>query len=257
VGQKTNPKAFRLVTTQKHLSNWYSNKFTYSNLIEEDFLIRKTINEFFDQFLSISEIEISRVISEKNEKNTVNITINALFPRAVQSFKTINSFLNEENVAKKQLIDSSLVMAISKKNNYLKNNLKSITLFLLKQTTRQVISLLQKKTNKNYFIKIKFLKHQVESAKLIAKYIALQLERRVSFGRAMQFIIKKVQNNSSLNGVKIEISGRINNVEKAKTVWKRDGKIPLHTLKTKIDYTHQIAQTVSGILGIKVWLFIS
>ena len=82
MGQKTHPKGFRLVTTQKHLSDWYSNKLTYPELIEEDYLIRSKIQENFQEFLSISNIEISRITQEIGKKEYVNITINALFPRA-------------------------------------------------------------------------------------------------------------------------------------------------------------------------------
>jgi small subunit ribosomal protein S3 len=61
VGQKTHPKGFRLVTTQSHLSQWYSNKKAYSTLIEEDFFVREKVTEFFAEFLSISQIEINRI----------------------------------------------------------------------------------------------------------------------------------------------------------------------------------------------------
>ena len=61
MGQKTHPKGFRLVTTQKHLSQWYVKKNIYPSLIEEDFLIRSKIDQFFQEFLSISKIEINRI----------------------------------------------------------------------------------------------------------------------------------------------------------------------------------------------------
>ena len=61
MGQKTHAKAFRLVTTQNHLSEWYTNKFSYSELIKEDFFIREKVNQTFDEFLSISKIEINRI----------------------------------------------------------------------------------------------------------------------------------------------------------------------------------------------------
>ena len=68
MGQKTNPKGFRLVTTQKHLSDWYSNKLIYPSLIKEDFLIRSKVEEMFKEFLSISRIEINRVNQEIDQK---------------------------------------------------------------------------------------------------------------------------------------------------------------------------------------------
>jgi small subunit ribosomal protein S3 len=68
---------------------------------------------------------------------------------------------------------------------------------------------------------------------LIAKYIAEQLEKRIPFRRAVKQTIKKVQ-RTTMKGIKIQVSGRLNGVEMARSEWKRDGKIPLHTLKAKI-----------------------
>jgi ribosomal protein S3 len=95
VGQKTHPKGFRLVTTQKHLSNWYGNKFLYSSLIEEDSFIRLKINEFFKDYLTISKVEISRITQEIGTKEHVNITVNALFPRAKEMSKKVNKYFSE------------------------------------------------------------------------------------------------------------------------------------------------------------------
>jgi small subunit ribosomal protein S3 len=58
-----------------------------------------------------------------------------------------------------------------------------------------------------------------------------------------------------MKGIKIEVSGRLNGAEIARSEWKRDGKVPLHTLNADIDYVHYMAHTVYGVIGIKVWLF--
>jgi len=60
-----------------------------------------------------------------------------------------------------------------------------------------------------------------------------------------------------MKGIKIQVSGRLNGVEMARTEWKRDGRVPLHTLRAKIDYIHERADTIYGVIGIKVWLFVS
>ena len=75
MGQKTHPKGFRLVTTQSHVSQWYSNKKAYSTLIEEDFFIRSKVDEFFKDFLSLSKVEINRIkqaILYKTKKIKIN-----------------------------------------------------------------------------------------------------------------------------------------------------------------------------------------
>jgi len=138
--------------------------------------------------------------------------------------------------------------------NNSKGNLKRFTTLLLKRNVRNLIRFLQMKNDKNYYIGIKFIKNPFEDATLIAKYIADQLEKRTPFRRAVKQTIKKVQ-RTEMKGVKVEVSGRLNGIDIARSEWKRDGKVPLHTLKAKIDYTHQRAETIYGVIGIKVWLF--
>lgn len=246
MGQKTHPKLFRLVTTQTHLSNWYSNKPKYSELIEEDFFIRSKINQTLEEFLSISKIEISRIQQENDAKEYVNITVSSLFPRAKEMYKKVTKYFVEQKDASGQKNIASLTNS--------KGNLKKFTSLLLKRTIRNLIRLLQIKTKKNCNINIKFIKNPFEDATLIAKYIADQLQKRTPFRRTVKQTIKKVQ-MTSMKGVKVELSGRLNGIDIARSEWKRDGKIPLHTLRANIDYTHQEAKTIYGIIGIKVWLF--
>jgi small subunit ribosomal protein S3 len=247
VGQKTHPKGFRLVTTQDHLSKWYSNKLVYPSLIEEDFLIRSKADKLFNEFLSISKIEINRISQDIDQKEYVNITIHALFPRAKDMYRKVTKYFTETT-------DGSNPKTVSLLNNS-KGTLKRFTSLLLKRNIRNLIRLLQIRTNKNYFIAIKFIKNPFEDATLIAKFIADQLEKRIPFRRAVKQTIKKVQ-LTSLKGVKVQVSGRLNGIEIARSEWKRDGKVPLHTLRANIDYTHHEAETLYGIIGIKVWLFI-
>jgi small subunit ribosomal protein S3 len=247
VGQKTHPKGFRLITTQKHLSEWYSSKKNYPSLIEEDFLIRTKVEEYFQEFLSISKIEINRINQENNQKEYVNITIHSLFPRAKEMYKKVAKYFSENG-------DNTNQRTLTILNNS-KGNLKRFTSLLLKRNIRNLIRFLQIKTSKNYYIGIKFLKNPFEDATLIAKFIADQLEKRIPFRRAVKQAIKKVQ-LTSMKGIKVEVSGRLNGTDIARSEWKRDGKIPLHTLKATIDYTHQRAETIYGVIGIKVWLLV-
>lgn len=246
MGQKTHPKAFRLVTTQKHLSDWYSTKFAYPSLLEEDYLIRTKINKIFGEFLSLSKIEIQRINQDNEGQEYVNIVIHSLFPRAKEMYKKVTKYFNEN-------IENTNSKTISLLNNS-KGNLKKFTSLLLKRNIRNLIRFLQIKTKKDYDITIKFIKNPFEDAILIAKYIGEQLEKRTPFRRAIKQTIKKVQ-RTEMKGIKIQVSGRLNGVEMARSEWKRDGRVPLHTLRAKIDYTHQEALTIYGLMGIKVWLF--
>jgi small subunit ribosomal protein S3 len=91
-------------------------------------------------------------------------------------------------------------------------------------------------------------------AALVAQSVAQQLERRIMFRRAMK---RAVTNAMRLGGqgVKIQVSGRVNGAEIARTEWYREGRVPLHTLRADIDYGFAEAHTPSGVIGIKVWLF--
>lgn len=91
-------------------------------------------------------------------------------------------------------------------------------------------------------------------AQLVAESVAQQLERRIMFRRAMK---RSVANSMRLGaqGIKINIAGRLNGAEIARSEWYREGRVPLHTLRADIDYGFAEARTTYGIIGIKVWIF--
>ena len=246
MGQKTHPKGFRLVSTQDHLSKWFGSKFLYPSLIEEDYFIRSKIHESFKDFLSISKINIDRIPQETQTNEHVNITINALYPRAKEMSRKVTKYFSDNNDTQNSKTISSITSG--------KGTLKRFTTLLLKRNIRNLIRFLQIKTKKNYYINIKFIKNPFEDAMLIAKYISDQLEKRTPFRRAVKQSIKKVQ-RSNMKGIKIQVSGRLNGIDIARSEWKREGRVPLHTLKAKIDYAYERAETIYGVIGIKVWLF--
>ena len=91
-------------------------------------------------------------------------------------------------------------------------------------------------------------------ARLVGESIAQQLERRVSFRRAMK---RAVQNAMRMGaeGIRVNLAGRLGGAEIARTEWYREGRVPLHTLRADIDHAHVEALTPYGIIGIKVWIF--
>jgi len=90
-------------------------------------------------------------------------------------------------------------------------------------------------------------------AQLVAENVASQLERRISFRRAMKRAVQITMEQGAL-GIKIRASGRLGGAEIARTEWYREGKVPLHTLRTPIDYGFTEAETVAGKIGIKCWI---
>jgi small subunit ribosomal protein S3 len=108
-------------------------------------------------------------------------------------------------------------------------------------------------TNLEVFLDIKEVRKPEVEAKLVAENIASQLEKRISFRRAMK---KAVQASMRLGakGIKIECSGRLGGAEIARTEKYSEGSVPLHTLRNDIDYANAEAETTYGICGIKVWI---
>lgn len=91
-------------------------------------------------------------------------------------------------------------------------------------------------------------------APIIAEFICQQLEKRVAFRRAIRQAVQRAQ-KAHIKGIKIQVSGRLNGAEIARSEWVREGRVPLQTLRADIDYSYKRAQTIYGVLGIKVWLF--
>ncbi len=96
-------------------------------------------------------------------------------------------------------------------------------------------------------------KPEIDAA-LVAENIGQQLERRVSFRRAMKRSVQNAMRMGAL-GIRINCAGRLGGAEIARTEWYREGRVPLHTLRADIDYAHHEALTAYGIIGIKVWIF--
>jgi small subunit ribosomal protein S3 len=92
------------------------------------------------------------------------------------------------------------------------------------------------------------------NASLLADLVAEQLEKRIAFRRAIREALQRAQ-KQNVNGIKIQVSGRLNGAEMARSEWIREGRVPLQTLRADIDYATKEAETIYGVLGIKVWLF--
>lgn len=107
---------------------------------------------------------------------------------------------------------------------------------------------------KEVAINIKEVKRAQSNAQLASENIATQLEKRVAFRRAMKKVMQLAMKNGA-KGIKVKVSGRLAGAEMARTEWYMEGRVPLHTLRAKIDYGFAEAMTTYGIIGIKVWVF--
>lgn len=113
---------------------------------------------------------------------------------------------------------------------------------------------LQKLADKKIQIKIKEIKRPEADAQLIALNVARQLTMRGSFRRALKMAVSSAM-RAGVQGVKIKVSGRLGGAEMARTEWHKDGRVPLHTLRSDIDYGFAEANTTFGKIGVKVWVY--
>jgi len=109
-------------------------------------------------------------------------------------------------------------------------------------------------TGKEVSIDIKEIRKPEVDAQLVAENIALQLEKRVAFRRAMKKSVASALRFGTL-GVKVSCSGRLAGAEIARSEWYREGRVPLHTFRADIDYGFARARTTYGVIGIKVWMY--
>nr|QCI08713.1 ribosomal protein S3 [Sphondylothamnion multifidum] len=115
---------------------------------------------------------------------------------------------------------------------------------------------LEKKLRQNKKVRINIIEitEPDKEAILLAEWIAQQLEKRIAFRRTVRQGIQRAQ-KANIQGIKIQVGGRLNGAEIARKEWVREGRVPLQTLRAQIDYAYTRANTLYGILGIKVWLF--
>ena len=113
---------------------------------------------------------------------------------------------------------------------------------------------LSKLVGKEIAVNIKEERKPQTSAQLSAENVAQQLERRVAFRRAMKRVMQNALKGGA-KGIKVSVSGRLGGAEMARTEWYLEGRVPLHTLRARIDYGFAEAHTAYGCIGIKVWIF--
>jgi small subunit ribosomal protein S3 len=92
------------------------------------------------------------------------------------------------------------------------------------------------------------------NASLLADLVSEQLEKRIAFRRAIREALQRAK-KQNVKGIKVQVSGRLNGADIARSEWIREGRVPLQTLRADIDYATKEANTISGVLGIKVWVF--
>jgi small subunit ribosomal protein S3 len=113
---------------------------------------------------------------------------------------------------------------------------------------------LQRITDSEIFLNIQEVRKAELDAKLVAESIATQLERRVSFRRAMKKAVQTAMKFGA-KGIRVNCAGRLGGAEMSRREWYREGRVPLHTLRADIDYGLAVSKTTFGVIGVKVWIF--
>ena len=211
MGQKTHPTGFRTGVNKAHNAIWFANYGAYSEVLKEDYKIRKFFEKKFESLYSkagIAKLEIKRKV------NQIELIIHAARPKAIAADTDQASLIVE-----------------------LKNSLKTLV-----------------NGSKQIRVKVLQVARSENESSLVARSISDQLEKRVAFRKAIRQTTQTLQ-KSGVKGFKIQVAGRLNGAEIARAEWAREGRVPLQTLRADISYATHRANTIYGVLGIKVWIF--
>ena len=203
MGQKVDPRGFRVGVINDWNSKWYADTKHFGDYVVEDHKIREYVKKKL-YASGISKIEIERT----------------------QRFVKVNIFTAKPGI-------------VIGKGGALAENLKVD---------------LEKMISKQVNLNIVEVKDVDINAQLVAENVANQLERRISFRRAMKQCMQRTMKAGAL-GIKIAVSGRLGGADMARTEFYKDGTVPLQTLRADIDYGFAEANTTYGKVGVKVWIY--
>jgi small subunit ribosomal protein S3 len=219
MGQKVNPNVFRLPVTADRASIWYTNNTRYADLIEGDFLIRSIINSHYKNPV------ISRVLIDRSG--------------CIELKQSDNQTLSHE-----------IVISIYSSNpgHIVGRNGKELD--ALRMKLRKVFG------HAKFKIDVVECKRGDSDASLIAQNIAAQIKKRGNYKRIAKKAIESAMRFDDCLGVKITCSGRLGGAEIAKSEIFKMGSIPLHTISANVNYALATSETIYGVIGIKVWVYL-
>lgn len=215
MGQKVNPIGLRTALTKNWESRWFANKGLFGEWLHEDLKIRKFIKEEY-------------MIKNKGQNEL------AAAAAAIARIQ-IERYANRVRVT---IHSARPGLLIGKKGEELD---------VLRQAIARLVG------GKELFVEIAEVRRAEVNAQLVAENIAMQLERRIGFRRAMKRAIQTAM-EMGVDGIKINCAGRLGGAELAREEQYKEGRVPLHTLKANIDYGFAEAATTAGKIGVKVWI---
>nr|YP_009501437.1 ribosomal protein S3 [Passiflora pittieri]AXB38004.1 ribosomal protein S3 [Passiflora pittieri] len=231
MAQKINPLGFRLGTTQNHHSIWFEQPKNYSQGLQEDKRIRNSIQNYVKKNIKIPSgvVGISRIEIEKK--------IDAIRVRIYLGFLKL---LIERQPKKIEELDMKKIKELQMKA------IKELPMIVQKELNP---------TNRELKINIKRIQNPYKDPNILAEFIAEQLKNRVPVRKAMKKAVELAKEVGA-KGIQVKIAGRLGGNDIARATWLRKGRVPLQTLRTKIDYCCYTVRTIYGVLGIKIWIFV-
>lgn len=238
MGQKVHPFGFRLGITQEYKSNWFAKpckKGEFSQLIAEDSAIRTTLFQQLTQF-GLTDVNINR------HADFLQVVLYVSKPRVfTQAQEQAYDHRNALSTGDTSSASIAHHIVYTLRYIYKRSLIRNLTYGEDKHIDHSKLSVIIKRCD-SY------------SAHAIAQQIREDLQKRTPFRRCLKQALTTIK-QSNTKGAKIQIAGRLNGSEIARTEWTREGQLPLHTLRAKIDFCYVPAFTAYGVLGIKVWVY--
>ena len=216
MGKKINPLGFRLGANQSHRSVWFAQPKSYSRGLQEDEKIRDCINNYVQKNMKISSGFEGKGISHIEIQKKIDLI--------------------------------QVIIYMGSPNSLMEGRTRGID-ELQTNVQKEFLSV-----NRRLNIAIIRVAKPYAQPTILAEHIALQLKNRVSFRKAMKSAIELTE-QADTKGIQIQIAGRIDGKEIARVEWIREGRVPLQTIRAKIDHCSYTIRTIYGVLGIKIWIF--
>ena len=217
MSHKVHPKIFRIRGIEDWLSQGFYGKKPFNN-VKEDFIIRSFLTKKLKES-SVDRIEIERYL------NKINVVVYSARPGIIIG-------RGGEGIEKLRL---ELLKEIFKKNK---------------------LSLVEwKNLEKKLKIEVKEISNLWTSSVLVGQWIAQRIEKRMPFRKTIKQALEKVLANKEVKGVKIQVSGRLDGSQIARSEWIERGRLPRQTIRADIDYSLSEARCTYGTIGIKVWIY--
>ena len=269
MGQKIHPLGFRLGITQNHRAQWFAKPRDYLQYLQEDQILRN----FLSQELSGTALPGSNgktgllTIShfpkkKKGPFSDAGLSKTLITRRADRLFIELHvqqpKIVTGEGGARLKELTSAVQKIQKTQAEYRATFSRPSGTYGL--PTEKLSAKIGNEVTPNssspggVILQIVQVAQPATDARLLAQKVAQQLEKRVAFRRIMKQTIQQAR-EAGVEGIKIQISGRLNGAEIARREWAREGRVPLHTLRAHIDYCAYPAQTIYGLLGIKIWIY--